>query len=80
MRLPLHAVRMWPDAPRPAAPLAALQQALDGPLFRLQEAQDVLGMPIGFDIVVQDGAYVLLLAVIAWSFLRSWLRHDSSAQ
>ena len=71
MRLPLLGVRLWSDAPRPAAPLAALERALDGPLVRLVEVPDQLGLPLGVDLVVEDGAYLLVLALAAWCALRA---------
>ena len=74
MRLPLHAVRLWSSAPRSAAPLAALQSALDGPLVRVEVVSDTLGLPQGFDLVVQDGAYVLLAVLAAGLALRARLR------
>jgi hypothetical protein len=74
MRVPFHAVRLWSDAPRPSAPRAALERALDGPLVRLEVVPDVLGLPLGYDLVVQDGAYLLALALAAWLALRARLR------
>lgn len=80
MRLPLHAIRVWSETPRPSSPIAVLQQAIEGPLIRLEETTDVIGIPVGFDVVIQDGAYVFVFAMLVWSFLRRRVDKDSAEE
>lgn len=74
MRLPLHALRPWSDAPRPEGASALVRHALDGPLLAVEPVRDAAGTPYACDIVLQDGAYVLALCVLAWSFARGPVR------
>ena len=68
MKLPLHAVRFLAEGPRTAATL--LPNALDAPMFLREEVLDSVGLPCGYDIVVQDGFYVLLATLAVWYAVR----------
>ena len=66
-----RAVRLVPSLPHPDDPWERLQHALDGPLLTLDPVTDAAGTAYGFDLVVQDGAYVLIALMCLWRVLRS---------
>ena len=66
--LPIVGVR-W-IAPR--VPLATvLPHALSGPLVLRTEVLDAVGVPYGYALEVQDGAYLLLFLALAWRAYRA---------
>lgn len=72
MRLPLHAIRVLSDGPRTVGTF--LPNALEKPLVLREEVLDTVGLPCGFDLVVQDGFYLLLALIAAWHLARSRFR------
>lgn len=69
--LPFHSVLLAPTLPRPTGLLPALQHALDRPPATLEPVLDVLGLPYAYDVVLQDGFYLTLLALGVWWLQRA---------
>ena len=70
LRLPLHTIHPFAHGSRVAS-LAYVQTALDAPLFSRSEVVDVIGMPCAYDITINDGFYITLLA---YFFMRVTIR------
>lgn len=64
MRLPLHTVHPIASGPR-ALSLTYLQSTLDAPLFARTEVLDVVDLPCGYDLTVNDGFYLVVAFYVA---------------
>lgn len=80
MLLPVHGVRLLSDVARPMTdPLAIARHALDGPLLATEPVYDAAGVAYAYDLVVQDGAYLLFACMGAWLIVRERVRRGVQA-
>ena len=69
MRIPLRTFVFQPPA---MTDLDSVRRALDGPVVVRRAVLDTMGEPYAYDVVVQDGFYLLVAAFVAWQALRAW--------
>ena len=70
MRIPVHALRLAQPVPSSPSLPDRLQQALDGPIVRKEAVLDAIGEPYAFDLVLQDGGFLLLAVMVVWGVVR----------
>jgi len=71
LRLPLRAIHPFADGPR-AASLAYVQTAFNAPPFSVTEVMDVIGLPWAYDVTLNDGFYLTLLAYVLLRAATRW--------
>ena len=65
MRVAFHALTWAPPCVSPAC----LSDALDAPILRRVFLEDAVGVPYAFDVRIESGMYLLLLAIA----VRAWV-------
>jgi len=79
MRLPFHAFRIAAPCITPGFS-ACLDRALNGPPISAVIVPDIIGMPESYDIVFNEGIYLLFMFLIfraTWlDFLKSQIKNE----
>ena len=68
MKVPFHALRLFPDAILPPGPLHALSTVLENPVVRVPPLRDAIGEPYAYDLVLEHGFYLLFLSWIVFRY------------
>ena len=71
LHLPLRAIHPLSQGPR-AASLAYVQTTFDAPLFSRTEVVDVIGLPCAYDITINDGFYITIIAYLLMRTAMRW--------
>ena len=74
MRLPLHAVRLAKPCASATTLSVCVDRALDSPLLGVAPVNDVIDVTYAFDIVVNDGVYLLFALLVIRAYVRSLVR------
>jgi hypothetical protein len=72
MRLPLHAVRL--AEPCTSTLSACVDRALESPLLGVAPVDDVIGVTYAFDVVVNDGVYLVLAFLVIRAYVLALVR------
>lgn len=69
LQLPLLCVHLLRSDVARQTSLAYMTRVLEDPLFTLQPVKDVIGLPYGSEITINDGFYVTIATYLLFRFI-----------
>ena len=73
MLLPFHGVLLTPPPPL-CTSLECLPRILEQPLVTRTPVFDLIGIEVGYDLQLEEGAYVCLITFLAGRLILCWAR------